>query len=139
MVIFGIELSRNKEAIKFMEETKQRLEDNGNIVTNPFYGTIKRLPLVRKDKDHYILIMDPVYIKFYKFGYFLLAGACIFIGFRLSPMYLPGIILSSTRFFWSRFFMYLGLFFGLKKKGYKGKVKLIRDSDSLRLMVNGII
>ncbi len=138
MVIFGIELDRNKESIAFMEETKKRLADN-NPITNPFYGTVKKLPLSKEKKNNYVLVMDPVYIRFYNIGYFLLAGAFIFTGLKLSIRYLPGLILLSTSFFWSRFFMYLGLFFGLKKAGYKGKVKLLRDSTTLRNMLNEIL
>ncbi len=144
MVIFGIELERTKEAIRFMDETKQRLTKNTNLVTNPFYGTIKRLQLqtTKYDKyvkDHYVLVMDPVHIKFYKIGFFLIAGAFFFKGFQLSYAYLPGLILLASSFFWSRFFMYLGLFFGLKKAGYKGRVKLLRDSTTLRDMLNEVI
>lgn len=138
MVIFGIELDRNKKAIAFMEETHRRLQVP-NTVTNPFYGDIKRLSLEGEDKDHYVLVMDPVYPKLYKIGYFLLAGAFIFTGFRWSIAYLPGIILSATSFFWSRFFMYLGLVLGLKKAGYKGKVKLLRDSNTLRELLNEVL
>lgn len=138
MVIFGIELSRTKEAIKFMKETNDRLQST-NPVTNPFYGSIKRIPLKKKDKDHYVLVMDPVYPKLYYMGYFLLPGAFIFAGLRLSVAYLPGLFLTLTRFCWSRFFMYLFLALGLKKAGYKGKVKLIKDSTSLRTLINEVI
>lgn len=138
MVIFGIEIDRTKESIAFMEETHNRLQVP-NLVTNPFYGRVKRLSLQKNKKDHYVLVMDPVYIKFYTIGYFLLAGAVVFAGFRLSVAYLPGLILSSTRFFWSRFFMYLGLVLGLKKAGYKGKVKLLRDSTTLRKLLNEVL
>ena len=138
MVIFGIELYRKREAIFFMKETHKRLQVP-NPVTNPFYGSVKKLSLQGKDKDHYILVMDPVYPKLYKMGYFLLAGAFIFTGFRWSLAYLPGLILSFTRFFWSRFFMYLGLVLGLKKAGYKGDVKLLLDSTTIRGLLNEIL
>ena len=118
--------------------SRNRLKDI-NLITNPFEGTVKRLPLKLKDKDHYILVMDSMYPKFYQAGYYFLVMMFFIIGFRWSKWYLPGLILISLGLFWSRFFMYLGLFFGLKKAGYKGKVKLLRDSTSLRDMLNEVL
>lgn len=139
MAVFGIEADRKATVHVFMEQSNKRLQKN-NLVANPFYGTIKQLPVRGTGKRvQYVIVMDPVYPRFYLSGILVILVAGMFTQFRLNWGMYAGVGILSLGFFWSRTFFYLMLSLGLKRAGYKGKVRLLNNPQVIRNMVNGIL
>ncbi len=132
MAVFGIEIERSKEAFKFITETNKRLQLEGDIGRNPFYG--RAYILMNKSGVYGIFKMEPVYIKAYLGGLFLLIPALIFSKFTWTWWYIPGLALLSLGIFWSKYFYWAIATLGLKKSGYIGKKRLIKTSELLDIL-----
>lgn len=129
MVIFGVETEKESKAVdRFYKEVDEKLQGD-NLVKNPFIGYVRRYGLVAVVKMH------PVYPRVYWFGLLSLVLSVFFRGFGWSWWHLPGFILLGISFFWSRYCFYTLLLLGLKKKGYRGKVKLLRDQYTINRVV----
>lgn len=133
MATLGIETETNIGVNVFMQQSNERLQ-NDNIVKNPFNGRIKKI-YSNKGKDSYVIIMNPIYPRIYLIGLFLMVVPLFFTGFYVSWWLLPGAIIFSLGIFWSKIFVLLGLFIGLRKHGYKGKVKYLSNNEIIRRMV----
>lgn len=114
-----------------MNETKARFKIP-DMYKNPFYANLKKI-----GDEIYIISIDPIYPPFYMAGFLGIMLAFAFTGFSL--WLIPGVAISSLGFFWATPFYYIFLRLGLRKKGYKGKVELIRNNDILRIFINNII
>ena len=134
MAVFGVETDADTSVIKFMKESHDRLQSN-NIVDNPFNGRIIRAKDNNTKKYTYVVIMQPIYPKIYLIGLFYIGIALLFTGMRLSLWQLPGIILYATGIFWSKIFIYSGLKMGLRKYGYRGKVRLLSATATLERVI----
>lgn len=131
MSIFCIKIIGNKYSKEFFNETIDRLKEE-NIVKNPFRGKI--FSITKPPLDYYILDLTPVYPKIHAIGIYLLVIAFIFGGFSL--WLLPGAIIYSFGFFSSSLFYYLMVILGLRKKGFKGKVKLVGKTRIIRVLTD---
>jgi len=120
MVIFGIELEN--EDLKFNEfvnETNLRL-DNNNVVSNPFVGKILQLK-----GNLFIVKMQPLYPNFTYFIWMVVVAVYFYKG--LHWIHIPGMLLGSLCFFWSKYFFNLMLQMGAKKHGCKAKISMINN------------
>lgn len=128
MALLGIKYFGDYNIINdFMKDTKEKLKDY-DIVKNPFKGGIVEFV----DKNIYVIEMTPVYYNFSVFGYVYILIIYVFIG--LSLWAIPGIILVIMGLFWSKYFFFFMLKIGLKKYGYKGKIKLLKNKDLLETL-----
>ena len=131
MATFGVRLENNEsfnQAIKFLEDTNKRISEN-NLIKNPFTGTIKRIG------DIFLVDLKPIYFNFTPFFIFPIIGLYLFMGFTWIMIFPASLCLLSI--FWTKYFFYFFFKIGVKKAGYKGKVKLLKDSETLRGVLYG--
>lgn len=134
MVQFGIELEDNQIVHNFIRETNIRFCTK-DLIKNPFNNP-KIIPI--KNTNFYIVSMESIYPNVYLWG--LVYIAIIGIVFRRFTWWLvPGIVLFSFGFFWSKYFIYLMLRKALHKHNYIGKIRLIQDKIVIRELINSII
>lgn len=131
MVAFGIEIeSITPGILDFISKTNERLK-GVNVVTNPFVNS--KIVFV---KNNLICNIEPVYINFPKYAFiFTLAGVIMFKGLTLSLWYMPPLVFLLLSLFWSKYLYLLVIKLGLKNAGYKGKVKLLRDSETIKRLI----
>jgi hypothetical protein len=136
MSFFIIEIDNNKGAENYFKQVEERLEDN-NMLRNPFNGKIKIIDKVVKDKLSQLVFIDitPVYPNVTPYSWVAVLGIYIIWGF--SWFMLPLIIFGLLGFFWSYLFFYIITYFGLRKNGYNGKVKLCRSKKVLHGLIFG--
>lgn len=132
MVVFGVKGEYNFKLREFMDQANKNLQLE-DVAKNPFQGSI-RLLRRQGNYDYYLIIMDPIYPRFYIVGIFLAFLPWLFTGIELSWFMAPGLILTATGIFWSKFFIYGILRIGLIKSHIKVKLKLIGNSDVLRFI-----
>lgn len=132
MSLFGIEAEKSKEVFSFISDTNKRLKNN-NYIENPFNGRVITLPdKFLQTTQRFIFDLEPIWPKFYKVGFYVLIIPMFFEATRTIWWALPGVLIFSTGFFWSSRFHYLILKLGLKKAGYKGKVKLLKQQAIIK-------
>lgn len=124
MATFAIDLTENDESTKFFVDTQQRLETN-NFVKNPFRGGVRKIT-----GSMYLVYLEPVYFNFTPFIW-VIVGALLFYKGWTWWLIIP-MVLGSLGIFWSKYFFYYMLKLGLKKAGYKDKVKLVSLSDFIK-------
>lgn len=130
MTIFSIEIEDTLLTRKFIEVTNNKLKAK-HLVLNPFKGKFVMTPI--KDKKLWIIvIMTPVYPRFYFIGVILLASILAYRGLS-APKWLliPSAIMAGTIVLWSRYFYIPMLKYGLRKIGYKGVIKHIDVEDTI--------
>jgi hypothetical protein len=86
---------------------------------------------------YYSILMEPIYFKVYYIGLILAVLPMFFKGMILTWLSLPGMVLFSLGIFWSKWFFYVILRLGLKKKGYQGKVKMLSNGKMLKTIIKG--
>lgn len=132
MAVFGIETDRHALVTKYINDTEHRLKSH-NFVKNPFKGKVGRIDSIGDSSSTYVLVVDPLYPPFYYIGFIAFVLAYSFTGF--SWWTFPGAVLSGTAFFWTKWPPVMGAYAGLRKTGYKGKFKVLSNSDIIRRML----
>jgi hypothetical protein len=129
---FFIVKTRNEPLVRsFFSDVKARLE-NDDLLKNQYRGNIF---FKAKDKEAYFFIkMSPIWFGFYKFGIFPFILGLFFMKVWL---WLPGLIILGFGFFWSPFFLFFLIFLGLRKKGYKGRVRYALFREGLEVVCFG--
>ena len=130
MAQLGIEIDIDDKVIKYMTETHKRLQ-NDSLIHNPFVGKVKLIICQRKAQ--YLIDMTPVYPKVYLGGVFLTVAPLLFWGFGWWLSF--GVCIMSLYFLWTKYFIYLALRLGLKKIGYKGKVKILTNEEIINSLL----
>ena len=140
MVVFAIETDCLGIVQDFMKDTHKRLQNN-SLRRNPYDGGTARLPNNRfiDTPDRYLIDMTPLYPPTYLGGIFAIVGSIFWRGFVWNWLLTVGVLLLASGLLWSRYFMFVMLRLGLKKAGYNGPVRLIRDNDILKHIIDGII
>jgi len=124
MVIFGIETTNSPELDNFIYKTNERFKN-----TLLFYGELRKY-------DNILLVkMKPLILHFYWLGAFSFITILLVWGFNKFSIFC--LIIFSMGFFWSRYFFYSMLKWGLRKEGHKGKIKLISDQKTLDGVIYG--
>ena len=130
MAIFGVTVEHEAAAVLFFSKVNKRLgvED---MVKNPFEGRILQV-----ERGFYVVDMKPIYPNMS--WVFALPG---FLGLLILGHLVWWVLLSFSiwglfGFFWSRFFFFLMLWVGLRKVGYRGRVRLLRGDETLRGVMN---
>ena len=133
MVIFGVETDNVQEANDFIVATDERI-NNVDIARNPFNGYAK---IISKDSFNTLSVvkMVPLWPNFGPWiALFSLMPILIF-GW-LSPLTLSfPLIFLLMSFFWSETFFVNVFMAGIKKAGYKGKVKKIKKDDLIDVLI----
>lgn len=130
MAIIGVTAKKNVLAGKVFNEIIERGTEQ-NIVKNPFVinATLKSL----KENFFFVLDIVPVYPPVHWFGYLLLFPFIYFGWFNFFLIF--PLVLIGLGFFWSETFYKLMLIAGLRKKGYKDKIKFLSKKDIIRRLM----
>lgn len=129
MTTFGIRAENDIILLKFMEESHRKLQIE-DIVKNPFRGRIRKCVTDGK-LVYYGCVINPIYPRIYLIGVALAVFPLFFVGLKVTLWSLPGALLYSTGFFWSKYFYYAVLRLGLRKRMYRKKVKLFNNRQFL--------
>jgi len=130
MAMYGILLDKDKAVAKWIAETTKRTQEE-NFLKNPFKTKIK----FWLKKKQLLLLMDitPIYFNYTIFGWVMSAGTLLMFG--LGWWVWPGIILGCLGFFWTSEFYFEMTKLGLRRAGYKGKIKRMRLGEVIREVV----
>lgn len=130
----GILLEKSKYAIKWVEETKQRLT-SPNLLSNPWDGSVKNI----EGQDYMILLfsLEPRFPNTIWIFFITLLGAGLWKGFTLSLWYLVPLFFLSTQFFYSKYYIYLMLSLALRRHAYGGKFHFLTNREIIRGEVLG--
>jgi hypothetical protein len=131
MAILGVMLQDCDVTHSFIVNTDKKLQED-NVLTNPFRGGIKSF-LQENNKVLAVLDIAPIYPNFSILGWLYTLIFFYFFGFSL--LLIPGLIVILLSIFWSRYFFILFVYLGLKKLGYKNKIKLISNEEALRRII----
>ena len=137
MAILAIETENNLGVKIFMTQANNRLQKY-DIFTQAYRGHIKEFK-AGKNKLNYLILMKPAFPPFYLMGAFF-GLLILFIKQTIFTWWnIPSITFLLLGLFWSKYFIYIILKFGLKKKGYKGKVNLISNTKVLSSIIEYVL
>lgn len=125
MARFLIHTEDIREVREFIAETNQRLQAH-DLVKNPFYGSMK---VVKEDNGlTFLADLEPIYpgTAFVYLG-ILYTAATLQISRRLSLWLIPGLFFFCIYGLFTWPFFYVMLRKGLRKKGYRGVIRLEKN------------
>lgn len=132
MVVFGVLTERNDIVASYVSTTNAKLKE-ANMLLNPFEGDV-RLVKQEKGDDLHIVNISPLYFNFTIFGWFFVLAVFFFNKFHFSWLMIPGIILCCLGIFWMKMFYVFIYKKGLRKIGFKGKIKIISNEEVIKLL-----
>lgn len=127
MALIHVSLNEDIISMRHFKSMHENLQKE-HFLKNPFLGGVIRWKLPESTHTYYTVVIKPIVIKLYYMGLFLALIPILVTG-NISIYSLPGIIIFALGFFWSKWFYYVMLRLSLRKKGYRSKVKLIKDDD----------
>ena len=133
MALFGAITLNEDSAASYVTKTNEKFSDY-NIVKNPFKGSIITKDIGDGELLHVVNI-SPLYFAYPIFGWLAVFIVFFMGGFRWNWLMLPGIILGSLCIFWTKYFYMLIYKIGIKKNGYKGKLRFIRNTKVIELLL----
>lgn len=130
MNILVAETETNKGVGDFITSLKEGSKKQVNLISNPIESNIH---CFKKNKKQYVILgvdikVFPVYYLFFMFLFlfFIYPG----IWFAI-PVVIFGLFsVPFTTLFWQLLYRY-----GIKKKGYKGKVKFLQKDKALKVLL----
>ena len=132
-MIVGVDVdeSRKENAIiiyNFFSQVNDRLR-NDSWVKNPFSGTVHVF-----EKSFYIVNLKPIYVNIAPLLYALAFGGWFFEFHKFSIIMLIFGLLSS--FIFSKYFVYIILYFGLRKAKYGDYIRLVSNEEIIRRLLS---
>lgn len=107
---------------------KSEIVDSYIIKTNERLNSKAKTPFFDGDiiiyKDIYIFIINIYFLPLWFIGPIIWLGGFLLWGFNLVTL-ITGLIPFSFVLFWTKYPFMLGNYLGLKKAGYKGKIKIV--------------
>lgn len=127
MVVFAVETLKDPDVDHWLKLSVKRSKEP-SLLKNPFRFRFKRY----ERKKTYWLVFDvlPLYPNFTVWGWGL-AGIIFFV-WGLNFWVFAGLALGCGGFFWSTPFYYLMVRLGIRRNGYKGKIKILRLANLVR-------
>ena len=119
MVIFGVKILDSEKVDSFIDKTNDRFD---KVLF--FKG------MLFKFKNMIVVDMKPLLFPFYWFG--MVSFLTIFWYWGFNKFSFLALIVFSCGIFWSKYFFYVMLKIGLKKEGYRGKIKLLSNQNTLK-------
>jgi len=122
MALLGFQVNKTPASNNFFKEFFLKSK-NESLLKNPF--TIKAKLISEKEKLLFICDIVPVYPTIHYWGWLGVVIIFLFKGFSWlmlipAPLVLIGVV-------WSKPFYMLMLWLGLRKNGYKGKIKILSN------------
>ena len=128
MVLFSLEVEESFTAKQFFNKTRASLI-GGDLITNPFSnGFVKVI-----DRNLYVIGFKPVYPQVWWWGLIWVVMANFF-GFGNWYWLVAGALFAQALFFISPIYILMAIL-GLRKAGYKGKVRIISKAGTIRRLV----
>jgi len=116
MASFGVIVEEKPLLESFIKEVNERLSSY-DLVKSPFKGVVERwAPGV------YACYFKPLLFPAYWIGIFPFS---LGVFFSSTWLFVVAAFFFASGFFWSPFFYALLFFFGLRKKGYKGRIRFV--------------
>lgn len=127
MIIFNVLVESKGSVFKFVDETRKNFNTRPGV---KLFIDDYRIALTKVDKGELIITGRVVsgLPPFYYFGFLFLAIALIF---NAPFWFVPAFVFFFTRALHSSLWYALVFIIGLRKKGYKGRVKIISCSEAL--------
>jgi len=130
MAYFGVETEQSEIVNAFVIDTNQKLQKQ-DVVKNPFSEG-----KVLKIRNGLFVYMKAVYLNIALYSaLFSAILILIFNGFEWTQWFGIPIFFVVLAFFWSKYFYYAMMMWGLRKRGYKGKFKLLSDEESFKRLI----
>lgn len=131
MAFFGFDLEKCKPVEDYLAKFNKTMEDS-NLVRNPFNGEALLLD------NSFIVSISPVYFN-YPFigGFFIGLASFLLNGFSFTWGYVVAMVFFLFSLLWSSLFYSFVCRMGLRKNGYKGKLKRLSNNDIVRRLLNG--
>lgn len=89
--------------------------------------------------NFYLFYIKPLVPPIHLLGFAFLAGALLLNGFRLSPWLIPGFAFMIPGVFHTKYFFYIILLLGFKRKKIDVKAKLVRNSKTLEYIILRVV
>ena len=137
MTLFIVEVEDCIRTRVFFKETIKRMSDKSDFVKNPFDCSMKQL-----DKGVYAVSIVPLYPKVYWGSLFFFTPVFVFWGSPFTSawsmiVFIFGLFVLGLGFLWSKYFYFLMILGGLRKSGYKKRVKLLSNKKALWRFYDG--
>jgi len=137
MALFVVSVDSCDVSIRYFKDLFVRMSSSLDWVKKPYNCGISKI-----GKGDYAVDITPVYPRVYWGGLFFVAPALIFFSNPFSSFWsilllVFGGFIFSLGFLWSKYFYFIMFFFGLKKAGYNGKIKLLSSGMALRRFYDG--
>ena len=129
MALLCIETIPSGLVDRYFKKVHEKLHEK-DLVRNAFTGGVKKF-----GGGLYGVHMRPIYPPVYIIGLLYVVVFLFFNRFQWSWWLLPGIIVGLTGVFYSAWFFYTMLYFGLRKLGYEGKIHFLTCSQFMRRLV----
>jgi hypothetical protein len=133
MAIFGLYVEDNKELNRYVRDMNETLSEQ-NLYLNPFSGVIKKYK--SGDKTFLFIYLRLGWINTTYPAMFTTVAWLFFYGLHINFLFYISLPLWFGAFLFTSIFTKLAVRFSLKKKGYKGKIKSMSDSDLLLGLAN---
>jgi len=127
MAIIGILTDKTNLSFNFFRSVIYKTSDT-SLLKNPF--SVRSKLKIQKKELFFVMDLTPVYPPIFYFGFLLLIPFIVFQWINIF-LVLP-ILLIMLGFFWSSTFYLMLLLAGLRKDGYKGKVKILSKKEIIR-------
>lgn len=132
MPCFGLEVEKDKKINSFIQKTNRKLKVS-NILTNPF---MEDSHVMFKLPNLLAVYIEPIYPNFASYGmFFSFFIALVFVGFSKSWAYVPSLVFGTLSLFWNRWFYYAMMRAGIRKEGYKGKMKMLSYKETIKRLM----
>jgi len=130
MAYFGVETEESEIINAFVIDTNQKLQ-KADVVKNPFSeGKILKI------RNGLFVYMKALYFNIALYvALFSIIVILIFNGFHWTRWFGIPIFFLVLGFFWSKYFFYAMMLWGLKKRGYKGRFKLLSNEESFKRLI----
>lgn len=141
MPTFGMETEKDINVDLFFEKANKKLQEGtmiGGFNFSFYKGIIKKLPSYSKTRSGYIIDMTSQVFKFYNIFLVLFFGHRLFeplLAFNKWDIILLGFYFLFGWFF-TRYWIFFVSMIGLRKAGYKGKLKILSDTFTMQKMVS---
>ena len=130
MTVLSLRVEANQDSSKYFRLFARKTEER-SMIKNPFkIGML----MIKHEKERLILLdIEPVWPRFWLFGFLLFFAALILAGW--SWWLLPGVVLLLPGLLWTPLFYYLMLLAGKKKNGLRFRMKLLSPETALRRVI----
>jgi hypothetical protein len=131
-MMFGVQVNKTEELVNFVDSANDVL-GGARTTKNVFTGK-SFIDLLKFDEKDVLLVTFEVVMPFPLYFIYvpLFVGLLIFFG--VSWMLTIPLLIFASEFFFTRYFVYLMMKWGLKRKQYPGKTRIMKDEEVIKLL-----